>query len=146
MHQVLTDAEAEPVPRPTRRDVVLPQRTVKVDAVIGMRRVGKSWLLLHRMRELLDAGVPRSLMLHVEFEDDRLADLRTEDLHLIEEAFFGLHPESHGQECWFCFDEIQDVPGRGRSGPGGRQAGAGRSGMALDARMGAVRPGSTLRP
>ena len=29
----------------------------KADVVIGMRRVGKSWLLLHRIQELLAAGV-----------------------------------------------------------------------------------------
>jgi predicted AAA+ superfamily ATPase len=111
LREVLTDAEAQPVPKPTRRDVVMPELPGKVDAVIGMRRVGKSWLLLSRMRQLLDAGVPRSRILHIEFEDDRLAELRTEDLHRIEEAFFAMHPEVHGQECWYFFDEIHNAPG-----------------------------------
>lgn len=111
LRAVLTDAEATAVPKPTRRDVSLPERAGKVDAVIGMRRVGKSWLLASRMRELLDSGVPRSRILHVEFEDDRLAELRTEHLHRIEEAFYALHPESHGEECWYFFDEIQNAPG-----------------------------------
>ncbi len=111
LRAVLTDAEAVPVPKPTRRDVSLPERVGKVDAVIGMRRVGKSWLLAGRMRELLDAGVPRSRILHVEFEDDRLAELRTEQLHRIEEAFYALHPDSHGKECWYFFDEVQNAPG-----------------------------------
>lgn len=111
LRTILTDAEALPVPKPTPRDVSLPERAGKVDAVIGMRRVGKSWLLASRMRELLDAGTPRSRILHIEFEDDRLAELRTEDLHHIEEAFYALHPESHGKECWYFFDEIQNAPG-----------------------------------
>jgi predicted AAA+ superfamily ATPase len=111
LRTVLTDAEATPVPKPTRRDVSLPELAGKVDAVIGMRRVGKSWLLASRMRQLLDAGIPRSRILHVEFEDDRLAELRTENLHRIEEAFYALHPESHGKECWYFFDEIQNAPG-----------------------------------
>ena len=84
LRDVLTDGEAEPLPDPTPRDAALAQRAGKVDAVIGMRRVGKSWLLLSRMRELLAAGVPRSRLLHVEFEDDRLADLRAQDLHLLD--------------------------------------------------------------
>lgn len=111
LRAVLTDAEALPVPNPTRRDVSLPERPGKVDAVVGMRRVGKSWLLASRMRDLLDAGIPRSQILHVEFEDDRLAELQQVDLHRIEEAFYNLHPESHGKECWYFFDEIQNVPG-----------------------------------
>jgi hypothetical protein len=39
---ILVEAEALPVPSPTRRDVVLPALPGKADAVVGMRRVGKS--------------------------------------------------------------------------------------------------------
>jgi predicted AAA+ superfamily ATPase len=107
----LAEAEAKPVPSPTVRDRRLASMPGKVDAVIGMRRVGKSWLLLSRMRELIDAGVPRSRLLHVDFEDERLDGLKIEHLRHIEEAFFHRHPESHGQQCWYFFDEIQNVPG-----------------------------------
>ncbi len=107
----LATTEARPVPLPTPRDERLRALSGKVDAVIGMRRVGKSWLLLSHLRELLDAGVPRSRILHVDFEDERLAGMRVEHLQLIEEAFFQRHPDSHGAECWYYFDEIQNVPG-----------------------------------
>jgi uncharacterized protein len=107
----LAAAEARPVPQPTPRDRRLFALPGKVDAVIGMRRVGKSWLLLSRMRELLDAGVPRSRLLHVDFEDERLAGMQVEHLQLIEEVFYQRHPENHDVECWYFFDEIQNVPG-----------------------------------
>lgn len=45
LRAVLVPAEAQPIPSPTRRDVTLPQLVGKVDAVTGIRRVGKSWLL-----------------------------------------------------------------------------------------------------
>ncbi|MFY9345896.1 MAG: ATP-binding protein [Planctomycetota bacterium] len=111
MTAYLANAELAPVPTPTPRDERLREVPGKAEAVIGMRRVGKSWLLRARQRELLDAGVPRSRMLHVEFEDERLADLRLEHLQLLEEAFYLRHPESHAAECWYFFDEIQNVPG-----------------------------------
>ncbi|MBL8754084.1 MAG: ATP-binding protein [Planctomycetes bacterium] len=107
----LAEAESRPTPRPTVRDRRLVSMNGKVDAVIGMRRVGKSWLLLARMRELLDAGIPRSRLLHIDFEDERLAGLTVEHLQFIEDAFFHRHPESHGQPCWYFFDEIQNVVG-----------------------------------
>jgi hypothetical protein len=107
----LATAEARPVPQPTPRDRRLFGLPGKVDAVIGMRRVGKSWLLLSRMRELLDAGVPRSRILHVDFEDERLVGMQVEHLQQIEAAFFQRHPDSHGAECWYFFDEIQNVLG-----------------------------------
>lgn len=49
---ILVEAEALPVPSPTRRDVVLPALPGEADAVVGMRRVGKSWLLLRAVRDL----------------------------------------------------------------------------------------------
>ncbi|HEX6812948.1 MAG TPA: ATP-binding protein [Planctomycetota bacterium] len=104
-------AEERSLPRPTPRDRRLFGLPGKVDAVVGMRRVGKSWLLLSRMRELLDAGVPRSRLLHLDFEDERLAGMQIEHLQLIEDAFYQRHPESHDGECWYFFDEIQNVPG-----------------------------------
>lgn len=107
----LAESEERPVPTPTPREQKLRSIRGKVDAVVGMRRVGKSWLLLSRMRELLDAGVPRSRILHIDFEDERLAGMRLEHLQLVEEVFFRRHPESHSAECWYFFDEIQNVPG-----------------------------------
>lgn len=104
-------AEERPIPQPTPRDRRLFAMPGKVDAVVGMRRVGKSWLLLSRMRELLHAGIPRSRLLHLDFEDERLAGMQAEHLQLIEETFYQRHPESHGLECWYFFDEIQNVPG-----------------------------------
>ncbi|MBK9385683.1 MAG: ATP-binding protein [Planctomycetes bacterium] len=32
-------------------------------------------------------------------------------MHRIEEALYALHPDSHGKECWYFFDEIQNAPG-----------------------------------
>ncbi len=106
-----SETEARPVPTPTAREQKLFGLPGKVDAVIGMRRVGKSWLLLSRMRELLDSGVPRSRLLHVDFEDERLVSMRVEHLQLLEQVFFHRHPESHDQSCWYFFDEIQNVAG-----------------------------------
>jgi hypothetical protein len=110
LRELLVDAEARELPSPTARDVVMPALPGKVDAVVGMRRTGKSWLLLRRVRDLIDAGTPRSRILYLEFEDERLAGMDAGDLHWIEDVFFELHPDSHGQERWYFFDEIQNVP------------------------------------
>jgi predicted AAA+ superfamily ATPase len=111
LRAILTDIEARDLPSPTPRDVDLPALPGKADAVVGMRRAGKSWLLLRRIRDLLEAGNPRSRILYLEFEDERLAGLAAGDLGRVEDAFYQLHPDSHGEECWYFFDEIQNVPG-----------------------------------
>ncbi len=99
------------IPEPTPRGVRLLELPGKADVVVGMRRVGKSWLLLHRIHELLAAGVPRNRILYCDFEDERFAGLRTEHLQLLDDAFFTRYPDSRGKECWFFFDEVQEVPG-----------------------------------
>ena len=111
LRAVLADSEAREVPTPTPRDARLAGLDRKVDTIVGMRRVGKSWLMLRTMRELLDRGVPRSRMLYLEFEDERLAGMATQDLQHVDETFHAMHPESAGKECWYFFDEIQNVSG-----------------------------------
>jgi predicted AAA+ superfamily ATPase len=99
------------VPSPTPREARLVELPGKADVVIGMRRVGKSWLLQQRIHELLAAGVPRGRILYLEFEDERLSGLGLEHLQLVDDEFHARHPESRGQECWYFFDEVQEVPG-----------------------------------
>jgi len=69
----VAEFETVELPVPTPRTVRLLELPGKADAVIGMRRVGKSWLLWHRIHELLARGVPRERILYCELEDERLA-------------------------------------------------------------------------
>ena len=42
----------------------------------GIRRAGKSYMLMQRIRDLLDKGIPRDAILYVSFEDERLLEIR----------------------------------------------------------------------
>ena len=109
--RVLADAEVRPIPELTPRRVVLPGLPGKADVVSGMRRTGKTYLLFQKMKELVDSGVPRERLLYLNFEDERLLPVRTEDLHRISDAFYRRYPDNRDVECWFLLDEIQNVPG-----------------------------------
>lgn len=95
----------------TRRTTRLPSLRGKVDAVVGMRRSGKTCLLLQKAQELMDAGLPRSNAMYLNFEDERLVGMRADELRLVPETLYRRHPEARGSETWFFFDEIQNVPG-----------------------------------
>jgi hypothetical protein len=92
LREVLTDAEAQPVPKPTRREWCgrAPGQGRRRHRQCAGRQVV---VAAEPHAPTARRGVPRSRILHIEFEDDRLAELRTEDLHRIEEAFFAMHPE-----------------------------------------------------
>jgi len=84
----------------------------KAAVCIGVRRCGKSTYLYQIIQKLLDAGVSRENILYVNFFDDRLHNLRQDNLALIVEAYYSLYPEKKGAETVYCFfDEIQAVSG-----------------------------------
>ena len=72
---------------------------------VGLRRVGKSYLMFQQIRKLLNAGHSKDEILYFNFEDDRIASLATEDLDRIKicyEEMFECKPI-------FFLDEIQTV-------------------------------------
>jgi hypothetical protein len=62
------------------------------------------------MEDLLARGVPKTSILYVNFEDERL-DLSTDELDLLLQAYRELYPDTLLSDCWFFFDEIQNVAG-----------------------------------
>ena len=54
--------------------------------VVGLRRAGKSYLLYQQIHHFLKAGHDIDEILYFNFEDDRLADFKSEDFELILEC------------------------------------------------------------
>jgi len=108
---VVADFQERALPALTPRDVSLPGLPGKADAVIGMRRSGKSFFLFQQILELFERGVPRRRVLYVNLEDERLLPLKAHELGLVPESLYRRFPESRAQTCWFFLDEVQNVPG-----------------------------------
>lgn len=112
VRQKVIDGLAATVPAFTRRDVWMPSVPGKAIAVIGMRRAGKTTLLWQVLSDRLDKGAAREGLLYFGFEDERLADMGAEDLDLLVQEYYRLHPEWREQRKATLFlDEIQTVPG-----------------------------------
>jgi predicted AAA+ superfamily ATPase len=95
----------------TRRDVALPPIGGKVQAVIGMRRTGKSTFLRQKVAEAR-GSVPDGRALYLSFEDARLDGIDASQLELLLEEYYRRQPAWRGRELshWFL-DEVQEVPG-----------------------------------
>lgn len=112
IRQKIIDAQAAAFPSLTRRDVWVPQVPGKAIAVIGMRRAGKTSFLWQRLMDCHAKGTAREGLLYFSFEDERLAGMTLQDLDLLVEEFYRLHPAWRDrQRCHFFLDEIQLVPG-----------------------------------
>lgn len=98
------------LPAHTQRDFDLEPIPGKALALIGMRRVGKTYLCYQKMQDLLDAGIPKHQLLYLNFEDDRLFNFQLSDCQSILDVFYGSSPSNYENHCYFFFDEIQNVP------------------------------------
>lgn len=107
LKQLISDFHAEPIRTLVRRDIDLPLSIEKIVVVTGMRRAGKTSLLLHVIQTLRQSIDPKRI-LYLNFEDERLR-LRSEDLDLILQAYRELYPDLDLSQCYFFFDEIQEV-------------------------------------
>lgn len=111
LDEIVADAHARPLPALTLRRVKLPWLPRKVDAVVGMRRSGKTWLMFQRMGEIVQAGAPREDLLYINFEDERLGDVTAAHLSMIVEAHYRRNPAGRSRPGAMFFDEIQLVEG-----------------------------------
>jgi predicted AAA+ superfamily ATPase len=67
--------------------------------LVGIRRAGKSFLLYQKIQQLLHEGTGWDEMLYLNFEDERLTGLQTEDLNLLLET----HMEMYGKRPMLFF-------------------------------------------
>lgn len=72
---------------------------------VGLRRVGKSYLMFQQVRHLISTGHSQEELLYFNFEDDRIASLDTDDLDLIKVCY----EEMYNHKPIFFLDEIQIV-------------------------------------
>ncbi len=108
---MVDDALSRNWPVPTRRDVAIKSHHGMVSVLVGMRRTGKTWLCFQQMCDLVEKGTPRDRILYLNFEDDRLTGLSTDQLQWLTEFYYARNPSNREEECHFFFDEIQNVPG-----------------------------------
>ena len=106
LKQILRDNQQE-----VERYVVEP-RQIRLDdfpchVLVGVRRAGKSFMLYHRIQQLLAEGRKWDEILYMNFEDERLEDFSTEDFNRLLEC----HQEMYGKRPMLFLDEIQNIDG-----------------------------------
>ena len=89
------------------RELKLPIDSGKIITLVGVRRSGKTSILYETINSL---NIPKEKTLFINFEDERL-DLDVTELNLILEAYLELYPNLNLNECYFFFDEIQNISG-----------------------------------
>lgn len=111
LEHIIGTFQERPLPYVKIRNTVLPNISGKIDTIIGMRRTGKTYFLYQFIQQQLTLGIPKQRILYINFDDERLLPLKTEQLHLIPDTYYRLFPKEKKNKCFFCFDEIQNING-----------------------------------
>ena len=93
------------------REIDLPVQPELIITVPGVRRAGKSSLLMLTVNKLLASGVKREQILWVNFDDERLDRMPTEELDEVLQAYREMYPEIELKDVYMFFDEIQNIDG-----------------------------------
>ena len=89
------------------RETPLPINDGRIVTIPGVRRCGKSSRMENVINDLLASGVDRKRFLWVSFDDERLVNMKADDLQLIIEAYREMYPEIEMSAVYIFFDEIQ---------------------------------------
>lgn len=77
--------------------------------LIGIRRAGKSYTLYQDMQARLSAGTAKiEDFLYINFEDERLASMKSDELGLLLDAYWEMYDNKHP---FIYLDEIQNITG-----------------------------------
>ena len=93
-----------------KRDVDLPINSGKIITVPGVRRCGKSALLMLTIEKLIATGTDRRNILFFNFDDERI-QFNSENLDMIVSAYRELYPDIALSDAYIFFDEIQMAEG-----------------------------------
>lgn len=108
---IIADFHTRPFQRVISRELELPVRSGKIITLTGPRRSGKSYCFFSLINDLVEnRGVKIEEILYLNFEDERL-QLKASDLNNILQAYEELHPGMPLENCYFFFDEIQNIQG-----------------------------------
>lgn len=91
----------------THRNIPFGQHTNYV--LVGLRRAGKSYLLYQDIQTLIAQGKATAEdILYINFEDERLMDMKAEELGIILDSYSELFPD---KKPFVYLDEIQNIEG-----------------------------------
>lgn len=93
------------------RDKELPINRKKIITIPGVRRCGKSTLMMIAINALIESGVPVQNILWIGFDDERLKRMASDDLDEVIAAYMEMYPDVPIKDVHMFFDEIQIIEG-----------------------------------
>lgn len=110
LKNIITDSQNQVLPNIWKRIQTIPIDNQKIITLTGVRRSGKTYHLFNLINQLKASGIPNQQILYINFEDERL-HLNSDSLDQILQSYQELYPSQKLSDCYFFFDEIQEING-----------------------------------
>jgi hypothetical protein len=106
--RIIADFHESKLPDIKSRILKIPVNTGKIIILNGVRRSGKTYHLLNIIKNLVHNGTDINNIIYFNFEDERLnlTDFKPDG---IIQSYLELYPEKSLNNCYFLFDEIQNI-------------------------------------
>ena len=111
LKEIILDQQEQKLQTGVKRHISLQYLPNKATIAIGVRRCGKSTLLSQIIEEKLTHGIDPENILCLNFFDDRLTEIRNNQLNLVLEAYYSLYPLKKAEKIYCFFDELQECTG-----------------------------------
>ena len=89
-----------------QREEPLPLDGKDIITIPGVRRCGKSTRMELAINDLLEKGVRKEAILWLGFDDERFAQMKSDELNLVLDAYREMNPEIPLKDVWMFFDEL----------------------------------------
>jgi predicted AAA+ superfamily ATPase len=110
--KIIKDFSEFKLPEMVERDIKISELPIKrAVSIIGPRRAGKTYLMFHEIRVLLEKNTEKSRLLYINLESDLLIGCELSDLRTMIELFYEIYPENKNKKVYLFLDEIQVVSG-----------------------------------
>ena len=94
-----------------QRDEKLPTNRKKIITIPGVRRCGKSTMMMIAINSLIESGVPAQNILWIGFDDERLRKMTSDDLDEVITSYMEMYSDLPIKDVHMFFDEIQIIEG-----------------------------------
>lgn len=106
--QLIVDFQERDCHHIIKRDIEIPLDSQKIISLVGVRRSGKTSILLDVINTLRKS-VANENIIYINFEDDRLYPIELKNLDDLINGYFELYPQKTAEKIYLFLDEIQNV-------------------------------------
>lgn len=107
--EVIKEFQEAELPEILPREIDIPLSSLKIIAIIGPRRSGKTYLLFLLIKKLLSQQISPEQIIYINFDDPRLLPCDANGIEMILQAYRELYPEHLKKTNYLFLDEIQNV-------------------------------------